>query len=150
MKPCLVTYRFLSVMHSFYRYHPLGFAYYPDGALDDKPEIEDESLVVRSSSMVPSHALRVRTTWEIVWNQWSTRNGLTHTPPLLATLLLPFQYLINGVQPAENLDGYEPEFFFPREAWQEKNYTVQLTITPEIAAQAQGGEIFYFCHIHAG
>mmetsp|Transcript_27693 Transcript_27693/g.71275 ORF Transcript_27693/g.71275 Transcript_27693/m.71275 type:complete len:386 (+) Transcript_27693:191-1348(+) len=85
-------------------YHPLGFAYYPDGALDDKPEIEDESLV----------------------------------------------YLINGVQPAENLDGYEPEFFFPREAWQEKNYTVQLTITPEIAAQAQGGEIFYFCHIHAG
>lgn len=84
--------------------HPLGFAYYPDGAHDNKDEVEEDSLV----------------------------------------------YLIDGVQPAENLDGYEPEFFYPREAWKEKKYTVELTITPEIVALAKGGKIFYFCHIHSG
>jgi hypothetical protein len=27
--------------------------------------------------------------------------------------------------------------------WLEKDYSVQLTITPEILAMAQGGEIYY-------
>ena len=63
---------------------------------------------------------------------------------------MQLQYLINGEQPAENLDGYEPEFFMPKDMWMEKMYTVQLTITPEILAKAQGGIIFYFCHIHGG
>ena len=49
-----------------------------------------------------------------------------------------------------SLSRYEPEFFFPIDVWSEKSYTVQLTITPEILAKAQGGVIFYFCHIHAG
>jgi len=84
--------------------HPLGFAYYPDGAHDNKDEVETDSLV----------------------------------------------YLIDGVQPAENLDGYEPEFYYPKEAWLKKTYTVELTITPEILALAKGGVIFYFCHIHTG
>ena len=77
-------------------------------------------------------------------------NSVSERPGLLIEF---FQYLIDGEQPAGNLDGYEPEFFMPilpKDMWMEKKYTVQLTITPEILAKAQGGIIFYFCHIHAG
>ena len=41
------------------------------------------------------------------------------------------------------LDEFEPQFFWPREKWEENVYTIQLTITSDIA------EFFYFCHIHA-
>lgn len=50
-------------------------------------------------------------------------------------------YVINGE--LSDLDTYEPQFFYPEEAWLEQNYTVNLTVTdPDVR------EIFYFCHIH--
>ncbi|CAM9620405.1 unnamed protein product [Chrysoparadoxa australica] len=52
-------------------------------------------------------------------------------------------YIINGE--LSDLDTYEPEFFYPLDAWKETQYTVQLTVTdPDV------NEIFYFCHIHNG
>ena len=45
--------------------------------------------------------------------------------------------------------SYEPEFFWPLEAWSETNYTVTLTITQELADAAIGGVLYYFCHIHS-
>jgi len=76
-------------------YHPLGFAYYPDGAHEGKDEVETEEL----------------------------------------------EYIINGE--LRDLDTYEPQFFFPRDAWMDNKYQVNLTITdPNVK------EIFYFCHIH--
>ncbi len=57
---------------------------------------------------------------------------------------------MDGKQPALNLDGYEPDFFKPKDMWAASNYSVQLTITEKILEKAQGGVIFYFCHIHAG
>jgi hypothetical protein len=51
------------------------------------------------------------------------------------------QYIINGE--LFDLDTYEPQFFFPRDAWMGSKYQVNLTITdPNVK------EIFYFCHIH--
>lgn len=50
-------------------------------------------------------------------------------------------YKINGE--LSDLDTYEPQFFFPEEAWMESEYTVELTVT-----DANVTEIFYFCHIH--
>ena len=50
-------------------------------------------------------------------------------------------YIIDGE--LSELDVYEPEFFYPEEAWLTKNYTVNLTVT-----DATVTEIFYFCHIH--
>jgi len=41
-------------------------------------------------------------------------------------------YKIDGEMPSENLDGYEPEFFWPVDYWLEKTYSVELTITDEI------------------
>ena len=32
--------------------------------------------------------------------------------------------------------------------WLRKHYAVQLTITPAVLNRAQGGELYYFCHIH--
>jgi uncharacterized protein (DUF305 family)/plastocyanin len=64
-------------------------------------------------------------------------------------------YKINGAATtcpdagATGLDCYEPEFFFPREEWKKKNYTVELTITQAMADRSHGGVIYYFCHIHS-
>jgi len=109
--------------------HPLGWAYKPDGAhscpeSDGCPEVEEAGALT---------------------------------------------YLIDGVEPKTNvtytyaggkktatavgdgLDGYEPEFFMPKDMWAERKYTVSVVITPEVEklAAAQGGYIFYFCHIHS-
>ncbi|CAM9751235.1 unnamed protein product, partial [Choristocarpus tenellus] len=81
-------------------FHPLGFAYYPDGAHEGVDELEE-----------------------------GVGNG---DEPL---------YIINGEESI--LDVYEPQFFYPEDAWMENEYTVNLTVTdPEVT------EIFYFCHIH--
>eukprot|EP00903_Cladosiphon_okamuranus_P021168 g19444.t1 len=81
-------------------FHPLGFAYEPDGAHEGVDELEEE-----------------------------VGNG---DAPV---------YKINGE--LSDLDTYEPQFFFPEEAWMESEYTVELTVTdPDVT------EIFYFCHIH--
>ena len=98
-------------------YHPLGFAFLPDGAhgstwgAEENPEVE----------------------------------GLDQ-----------LAYFVNGERACGagseddiGLDCYEPEFFYPREAWGEKEYHVELTITPELAAASHGGVLFYFCHIHS-
>lgn len=50
-------------------------------------------------------------------------------------------YIINGE--LSDLDTYEPQFFYPEDAWMENQYTVNLTVTDEDVT-----EIFYFCHIH--
>ena len=96
-------------------YHPLGFAFYPDGAHgetwggDERAEVE---------------------------------------------ALDQIQYYKNGERACTagddfGLDCYEPEFFWPLETWSETNYTVELTITPELADAAIGGVLYYFCHIHS-
>jgi hypothetical protein len=97
-------------------FHPLGFAYAPDGAHgatwggEEQPEIEGAGEL---------------------------------------------QYLIDGAPPTcpdsgnTGLDCYEPEFFYPRAEWRSKKYTVQLTVTPAVAAASNGGVLYYFCHIHS-
>ena len=44
------------------------------------------------------------------------------------------------------LDAYEPEFFLPKGDWAATAYDVKLTITDTDYT----GDLFYFCHIHAG
>mmetsp|Transcript_29318 Transcript_29318/g.73204 ORF Transcript_29318/g.73204 Transcript_29318/m.73204 type:complete len:805 (-) Transcript_29318:704-3118(-) len=65
------------------------------------------------------------------------------------------QYLINGAPPTcadaaeTGLDCYEPEFFYPRSVWREKEYSVVLNVTQAVADASNGGVIYYFCHIHS-
>jgi uncharacterized protein (DUF305 family)/plastocyanin len=97
-------------------FHPLGFAYYPDGA----------------------HGF----TWG-----GAERDEVEKKGELL--------YKIDGAATTcekagdTGLDCYEPEFFFPRDQWLEKKYTVELTITQAMADSSHGGVIYYFCHIHS-
>merc|ERR1719161_1936042 len=97
-------------------FHPLGFAYYPDGA----------------------HGF----TWG-----GAERAEVKEKGELL--------YKIDGAATTcedagdTGLDCYEPEFFYPRDQWLEKKYSVELTITQDVADASHGGVIYYFCHIHS-
>ena len=97
-------------------YHPIGFAYEPDGAHgktwggDELPEVEGYGEL---------------------------------------------RYFIDGSFPTcadagdTGLDCYEPEFFFPRGEWAAKKYKAAITVTQAVADASNGGEIYYFCHIHS-
>merc|ERR1719321_441108 len=97
-------------------FHPLGFAYFPDGAhgADWGGESREE----------------VKAKGELL-------------------------YKIDGAATTcedagdTGLDCYEPEFFYPRDQWLEKKYSVELTITQAMADESRGGVIYYFCHIHS-
>jgi uncharacterized protein (DUF305 family)/plastocyanin len=97
-------------------FHPLGFAYHPDGA----------------------HGF----TWG-----GAERAEVEGKGELL--------YKINGAATTcedagdTGLDCYEPEFFYPRDQWLDKKYSVELTITQDVADASHGGVIYYFCHIHS-
>jgi len=57
------------------------------------------------------------------------------------------QYYVNNVSVTDDesgfgLDGYEPLFFYPQEAWSEYTFKVHLTV-PDVTS------LYYFCHIHS-
>jgi len=97
-------------------YHPVGFAYAPDGAHGD--------------------------TW-----------GGAENPEVEG--LGELVYKIDGQETTcadkgdTGLDCFEPEFFYPRSEWLNKEYVAELTITEEVAQTAKGGVLYYFCHIHS-
>ena len=103
--------------------HPLGFAYYPDGAHKGVDELEP-----------------------------GIKHGdTTYCDPAQNNCMVP-RYYTNGayvgsaVDAADfGLDVYEPDFKLPRGVWAGKKFTVQLTVTDPAV-----GDIFYFCHIHDG
>jgi len=127
------TYHFIQTDITNY-YHPLGFAYYPDGAHDDVDELEPGVTPPGSSS--------------------DCADTMTCPAPM---------YMLNGeylgkysnnadVAPVTTdeddfgLDVYEPDFFNPIEEWTENGeYSVYLKFD-EIDDFTQ--DIFYFCHIH--
>eukprot|EP00514_Thraustochytrium_sp_LLF1b_P002400 CAMPEP_0184511232 /NCGR_PEP_ID=MMETSP0198_2-20121128/2241_1 /TAXON_ID=1112570 /ORGANISM="Thraustochytrium sp., Strain LLF1b" /LENGTH=402 /DNA_ID=CAMNT_0026901183 /DNA_START=170 /DNA_END=1378 /DNA_ORIENTATION=- len=103
-------------------YHPIGVGYYPDGALDDKPELEPEEVPPGADSC----------------------NGTCQFPQYQVD-----GTDLCSTDPCEEgdfgLDEYEGVFFSgKREVWQERGkFSFHLTITDEGTK-----EFFYFCHIH--
>jgi len=118
-----VTYTFIQRDVSNW-YHPLGFAYFPDGAHVGVPELEPTC----SSEGCDDDCV----------GECCASEGCD----------APLYYINDMFVGGESGDGgfgldeFEPQFFWPRERWEENVYTIQLTITSEIA------EFFYFCHIH--
>eukprot|EP01052_Picozoa_sp_SAG31_P004229 SAG31_NODE_173_length_21354_cov_16.826112_22_plen_664_part_00 len=129
-------------------YHPIGFAYYPDGAHGGRTELMDdagceafcateagagctEGCSECDSGCDSSGAVsyQIDDGWTGTWAEV----GLASNTGTNTTIFVP---------------GYEPEFFIPKDQWLRKHYRVQLTITGAVLKRAQGGEIFYFCHIH--
>lgn len=101
-------------------FHPLGFAWGPDGALDDQDELEPTI----------------------------DRTGLLGCASS-ATCPSPKYYLNNeflGEGGTENfgLDSYEPKFFLPLLDWIDQGrFEVDLTIEGAFFEQ----DAFYFCHV---
>lgn len=111
--------------------HPLGFAYFPDGAHADVDELEPGIVPPGSNSLC----------------------GDTHTCPapmyyMDGTYLgtySPSALLKSDAQENFGLDDYEPKFFHPIPQWIEYGAPeIKLTFSDNEITQ----DIFYFCHIH--
>merc|ERR1711981_128133 len=113
-------------------YHPLGLAYYPDGAHTGVPELEE-----------PTPA-------ECDEEQYMCNPGGGQQAPLYCIdgTCETYEDWNNGV--TSGLDVYEPVFQRPEDQWAEEggdgSYAVKITI-PEDSKTA---EFYYFCHIHSG
>jgi len=114
-------------------FHPLGLAYYPDGAHDDVPELEEPTPGECDEEQFmcnPGEGVQQAPLYCI--------NGNCET----------YEDWNNGT--VSGLDVYEPVFQRPEDQWEEEggenSYAVKITI-PEDSKTA---EFYYFCHIHSG
>ena len=112
-------YRFIQKDRSNW-YHPMGFAYFPDGAHDDKDELEPGISQTGSSCVT---------------------NNTCPTP----LYFLDGTFLGNPLDRSDfGLDVYEPDFFLGIAGWSGKGeYNVMLTFDDETFTN----DIFYFCHV---
>ena len=115
------TYHFIQKDRSNW-YHPMGFAYFPDGAHDDKDELEPGISQTGSNCV---------------------SNSTCPTP----LYFRDGEFLGNPLDKADfGLDVYEPEFFLGVPTWSAVGeYSVMLTFDDE----AYTNDIFYFCHVRS-
>jgi hypothetical protein len=100
-------------------YHPMGFAYFPDGAHDGKDELE------RNITLTSSTCTRNATCPAPRYHKNNTFLGVEGT--------IDF-----------GLDVYEPEFFAGIVDWTKAGeYTVKLNFDDPTFTN----DIFYFCHV---
>jgi len=113
--------------------HPMGFAYYPDGDHDDKPELEPGIVPPGSSSdcdmdmtcPAPMYILN-----DEILGKYS--NNADVAP-------------VTKDEEDFGLDVYEPQFFWPPDQWTGNgHYGVAL----KFDVNDYNDDIFYFCHIH--
>jgi hypothetical protein len=116
-------------------YHPMGFAYGKDGALEDEPELEP--------SVIPPGS---------VANCVDATNGDSCPAPIYykdGNMLGTYTNLVDTAIVTGTdfgLEEYEPDFFLPLADWGAAEYTIKLRFNVDDITQ----DIFYFCHIHAG
>jgi hypothetical protein len=102
-------------------YHPLGFAYGPDGAHDEQDELEKGISRTTNSSCV----------------------GDMKCPA--PRYKLNGEFLANASVPEDfGLDAYEPLFFYPLLDWLDMG-TFSIDVTFDDATIRQ--DAFYFCHV---
>merc|ERR1719420_1456010 len=108
-------------------YHPLGMAYFPDGAHAGVDELEPGITQTTGDAC--------------------TADNTCQAPRYFKDAIFAGgTYPTAGNDGDFGLDNYEPEFFIPKGDWLATKYKVELTITDT----AYATDMFYFCHIHAG
>ena len=114
-------------------YHPLGFAYYPDGAHADVDELEPGIAPPGSASKCADDM----TCPAPMYFQAGTYLGEYSNDANVAPVTTG----------ADNfgLDDYEPKFFHPLGQWTEYG---DFSITLKFDIDDFSDDIFYFCHIH--
>lgn len=127
-----VTYHFVqSNLHNWY--HPLGFAYYPDGEHDDQIELEPGQQPPTSSSDCEESMTCPAPMYFLNGNYLGSYSNNADLVP------------VTTGEEDFGLDNYEPDFFIPVETWYENgDYSVYLKYDDMEMSQ----DIFYFCHIH--
>ena len=124
-----VEYEFVQEDRSNY-YHPVGFAYYPDGAHTGVPELE---VPTPDECSEPEYAC----------NPEATQAPLYCVAGVCETL----DDWNNPDSTGSGLDAYEPRFFLPIDQWDEAGpFSVKLTIPVDSLTEI----FYYFCHIHSG
>jgi len=126
-----VTYFFKQPSTGNY-FHPIGFAYYPDGALDDQPELEPGIAPPGSGSdcgLTLSCPAPMYISDGVYLGKYS--NNADIAP-------------VNGDEDF-GLDAYEPQFKYPLLDWKSRGtYKVGLKFDDNVFED----DFFYFCHVH--
>merc|ERR1719359_161059 len=122
-----VTYTFDQSDNSNW-YHPLGFAYFVDGAHNEVDELEPGITQTTGDACAADNTCQAPMYY---------KNG---------NFAGAGTYPTAGNDGDFGLDDYEPEFFHRKSDWTTTTYSVKLTLTDT----AYATDIFYFCHIHAG
>lgn len=125
------TYTFIQADRSNY-YHPLGFAYFADGAHDDVDELEpgiglgnDSSCIEDLSCPAPMYFLNDQ--------YFGTYSNIASVANITAG------------EDNFGLDDYEPLFFHPLPDWAGYGeFSIKLRFDDDSYTK----DIFYFCHIH--
>merc|ERR1712232_1346698 len=125
------TYTFVQSDKSNY-YHPMGFAYFPDGAHDDVDELEpgiaqgtDTSCADAMSCPAPMY-----------FQDGTYLGTYSNIPDVLPASTGEDNF---------GLDDYEPLFFLPMLDWTDLGpFSIQLNFDDASFTN----DIFYFCHIH--
>ena len=126
------TYQFIQKDISNY-YHPLGFAYYPDGAHDDVDELEPGIVPPGSSSLCNEDMTCPAPMYFL-------GDGYLGTYSNDASLVTPETTGEDNF----GLDDYEPKFFHPLPEWVGYGtFSVYLKFDDDTFNQ----DIFYFCHV---
>jgi len=114
-------------------YHPLGFAYYPDGAHDDVDELEPGITPPGSASACAADNTCPAPMYMLNGEYLGKYSNNEDVAP------------ITTGEDDFGLDVYEPDFFIPIETWTENGlYSVMLKFDVDDFTD----DIFYFCHIH--
>lgn len=123
------TYTFYQGHRSNY-FHPLGFAYYPDGAHASEPELEPG--VAMSGSNCSTTLTCPAPMYFKKFKYLGVYSNNANVTPLTMG------------QENFGLDNYEPEFFFPLVEWVNSGpYSVKLRFDDA----AYDKDLFYFCHV---
>eukprot|EP00986_Skeletonema_menzelii_P021049 scaffold33005_cov177-Skeletonema_menzelii.AAC.5 len=127
------TYKFIQQDRSNY-YHPLGFAYFPDGAHADADELEPGIVPPGSSSQCDKNMTCAAPMYYVdgeYKGSYSNNEGLK---------------ALTGGEDNFGLDDYEPLFFHPLPEW--VGYG-ELSVFLRFDDDTDySKDIFYFCHIH--
>jgi hypothetical protein len=111
--------------------HPLGFAYFADGAHADLPELEPGVSVPDGANCASSLSCPA----PMYYKNGEYLGVYNNMPPEISV-----QQYINDTD--FGLDAYEPDFFRPLPDWAAEEYSVKLTF-----GATYWHDIFYFCHV---
>lgn len=126
------TYRFVQSDRSNW-YHPLGFAYFPDGALADVDELEPGIAPPDSSS---DCAEKMTCPAPMYFQDGKYLGKYSNDEKIFSK---------SEGEEDFGLDHYEPKFFHSPAEWTDYG---TFSITLKFDVEDFASDIFYFCHIH--